>query len=69
EFVRQEVCLESLSGFPHCPYCGNRYGFSICACARLFCSSGGKDERCPWCGAVVALAPKTGGIEVIRLRG
>ncbi len=48
--LNQRISTDELEGFPSCPYCGNQYGFSICACGKLHCVGTEKVSVCPWCG-------------------
>ncbi len=63
--------LGKLNGFPCCPYpnCGNRYGFSICTCGKVFCSSGAESSQCPWCEKTKSFGSKIGEVGVKRVVG
>lgn len=44
-----KVNSSQLQGFPHCPCCGNSYGFALCQCGNVFCTGDGDTAVCPWC--------------------
>lgn len=44
-----KVNSNELQGFPHCPCCGNSFGFALCACGNVFCTGDSNTATCPWC--------------------
>jgi uncharacterized protein YegL len=48
--TKQTINTDELVGFPHCPCCGNQYGFSTCSCGKVHCTGGEEVSTCPWCG-------------------
>lgn len=63
------VNTDELQGFPHCPCCGNSYGFSLCPCGKLFCMDDGDQVTCPWCARQLTVGSGDGSSNVSRTKG
>ncbi|WP_461098253.1 TerY-C metal binding domain-containing protein [Spirosoma luteolum] len=64
-----QISTDELVGFPSCPHCGNRYGFSLCACGKLFCTGDEAVSNCPWCRRDMQLGFGDGNANVNRSAG
>ena len=63
------INTEELVGFPHCPQCTNPYGFSLCACGKLFCSGEESIARCPWCENEMQMSAGDKNMNINRMAG
>lgn len=63
------VNTAELNGFPHCPCCGNQYGFSQCRCGRLLCVGNEEISHCPWCAQSKSFSMAEGDSDISRTRG
>jgi uncharacterized protein YegL len=63
------VNTDELQGFPHCPCCGNSYGFSLCPCGKLFCMDETDEVTCPWCSRQLQVGTGDGNFNVSRTKG
>lgn len=48
-WINRRIHPARLRDFPVCPCCGNRYGFVVCECGRIFCADEHSYNKCPWC--------------------
>lgn len=64
-----KVNTADLNGFPHCPCCGNPYGFTLCQCGNIMCSGNEKISKCPSCGMQGEYGIAEGHTNVNRTRG
>lgn len=64
-----KISSEELIGFPHCPCCENKYGFSYCGCGKLLCTNDAELNTCPWCGNISAYNSGAGSININRTVG
>jgi uncharacterized protein YegL len=67
--ISYKVNTADLHGFPHCPCCGNPYGFTMCQCGNIMCTGNEKVSRCPSCGLQGEYGFAEGHIDVKRTRG
>ncbi len=51
-----KVNSNELTGFPHCPCCGNSHGFALCQCGNVFCADDSNQATCPWCNRTLRFA-------------
>lgn len=58
-----------LAGFPSCPCCGNRYGFSHCSCGNILCTGEEEITQCPWCGMEAKFGFGEESANITRTRG
>lgn len=63
------VNTRNLMGFPHCPCCGNEYGFSVCRCTRMMCVGNEQTSECPWCGNEAHFGFSENASDISRTRG
>lgn len=63
------VNTDELLGFPHCPCCGNSYGFCLCPCGGLFCMGDADSATCPWCSRQLRMGGEGGSMNVSRTKG
>lgn len=66
-----KVNSNELNGFPHCPCCGNSYGFALCACGNVFCTGDGNTATCPWCNRNLQFSEGSGNssFDISRTKG
>lgn len=66
-----KVNSNELQGFPHCPCCGNSYGFALCACGNVFCTGDSNTATCPWCNKQLRFSDDGGNqsFDISRTKG
>jgi uncharacterized protein YegL len=66
-----KVNSNELQGFPHCPCCGNSYGFALCQCGNVFCTGEGKTATCPWCNRNLSFSEgdSNSSFDITRTKG
>jgi hypothetical protein len=64
-----QVNSSELNGYPHCPCCGNTYGFALCACGNVFCTGEAKTATCPWCNRSLQFSEGTSNMNISRTKG
>jgi len=67
--TNQKISSGELVGFPHCPCCGNQYGFSTCACGGIMCTGDEEESTCPWCNTKARFGFASGHQDINRSRG
>ncbi len=67
--INVSINTDELVGFPGCPHCGNPYGFSVCACGKLFCMGDETEGDCPWCDRHLHMDTGDGSTNVNRTTG
>lgn len=67
--TNQKISSGELVGFPHCPCCGNQYGFSTCACGGIMCTGDEEVSTCPWCNTQAKFGFASGHQDINRSRG
>jgi uncharacterized protein YegL len=66
-----KVNSSELQGFPHCPCCGNSYGFALCQCGNVFCADDSNSATCPWCSRTLTFSNEGGNssFDISRTKG
>lgn len=68
--VSTKIHTDKLMGAPHCPCCGNQFGFAMCACGGILCHGFEEVTTCPWCGMNGRFVPGGDeGFDVTRTQG
>jgi len=69
EASKATINSSELIGFPTCPHCGNKFGFSHCGCGNIMCTGDEEISHCPWCGIDASFGFSEGGLNINRTRG
>ena len=67
--TNKTINTSELLGAPHCPNCGNQFGFSLCSCGGIFCVGGAGTNTCPWCEKQAHFDYGEGDTNVNRTKG
>jgi uncharacterized protein YegL len=69
KYEPSKIEATELMGNPTCPVCGNQYGFSVCACGKIFCIGKVGFNKCPWCNQLGDFGFGEGKLDVGRTQG